>query len=66
MSHHHKHRHAPTAEQSSHANDFDLIIVGGGLTGSALAVALADTSLRIALVDARAPSRPKEWPAQWD
>ena len=66
MSHHHKHRHAPTAEQHAHTNDFDLIIVGGGLTGSALAVALADTSLRIALVDARAPSRPKEWPAQWD
>ena len=66
MSHHHKHRHTPTSEPSSQANDFDLIIVGGGLTGSALAVALADTSLRIALVDARAPSRPKDWPQQWD
>ena len=66
MSHHHKHRQSPSTEQPSQANDFDLIIVGGGLTGSALAVALADTSLRIALVDAHAPSRPSEWPAQWD
>ena len=66
MSHHHKHRHAPSAEHTGQSNDFDLIIVGGGLTGSALAVALADTSLRIALVDARAPSRPEGWPGQWD
>ena len=66
MSHHHAHRHAPKTEQSSPANDFDLIIVGAGLTGSALAVALADTSLRIALVDARAPTRPPGWPTQWD
>jgi ubiquinone biosynthesis UbiH/UbiF/VisC/COQ6 family hydroxylase len=66
MSHHHAHRHTPKIEQPSHANDFDLIIVGGGLTGSALAVSLADTSLRIALVDARAPTRPQGWPAQWD
>ena len=66
MSHHHAHRHAPKIEQPSHANDFDLIIVGGGLTGSALAVSLADTSLRIALVDARAPTRPQGWPAQCD
>lgn len=66
MSHHHKHRHVPTTEQPSHSNDFDLIIVGGGLTGAALAVALADTALRIALVDARAPGRPEGWPAQWD
>ncbi len=72
MSHHHSHRHvAPGAFNSvllsnPQGQDFDLIIVGGGLTGSALAVALADTALRIALVDARAPARPKDWPAQWD
>ena len=47
-------------------DDFDLIIVGGGLTGASLAVALADTALRIALIDARAPSRPTAWPEGWD
>ena len=56
----------PKSELTLNDDLFDLIIVGGGLTGSALAVALADTSLRIALVDARAPSRPPAWPAQWD
>ena len=65
MSHHHSHRHTPSAAPVVSA-DYDLIIVGGGLTGSALAVALADTSLKIALVDARAPARPRGWPAQWD
>src|SRR5574343_871587 len=72
MSHHHSHRHLAaehaqsTISSMAQAQDFDLIVVGGGLTGSALAVALADTALRIALVDARAPARPKDWPAQWD
>ena len=68
MSHHHSHRHQASTAQASHTSnpDFDLIIVGGGLTGSSLAVALADTSLRIALVDARAPSRPQGWPERWD
>ncbi len=65
MSHHHSHRHTPAAAPTE-TTDFDLIIVGGGLTGSALAVALADTSLKIALVDARAPTRPQDWPTQWD
>src|SRR3990167_10661698 len=35
---------------------FDIIIVGGGLVGAGLAVALKNTPLRIALVDARLPS----------
>ena len=65
MSHHHSHRHPPSVVKSAET-DFDLIIVGGGLTGSSLAVALADTHLRIALVDARAPGRPQGWPARWD
>lgn len=65
MSHHHSHRHSPTTLKSSDT-DFDLIIVGGGLTGSSLAVALAETNLRIALVDARPPSRPQGWPQRWD
>lgn len=65
MSHHHSHRHVPTSPQQG-STDFDLIIVGGGLTGASLAVALADTALRIALVDARAPSRAQGWPEQWD
>ena len=32
--------------------DFDLIIVGGGLVGASLACALADSSLRIAIIEA--------------
>ena len=45
MSHHHAHRHAPKIEPPSHATDFDLIIVGGGLTGSALADRLTGCTL---------------------
>lgn len=40
---------------------FDLIIVGGGLAGASLAVALRDTRLRIALVEHAAPSRAEGW-----
>jgi len=32
--------------------DFDLIIIGGGLVGASLACALADSSLRIAIIEA--------------
>lgn len=35
---------------------YDLIIVGGGLVGAGLAIALQTTNLRIALIDARAAS----------
>ncbi len=35
---------------------YDMIIVGGGLVGAGLAAALADTELKIALVDAKLPS----------
>ena len=33
--------------------EFDVIIVGGGLVGASLACALADTTLRIAIVEAQ-------------
>lgn len=43
---------------------FDLIIVGGGLTGASLALALRDSPLRIALVEAQPPVRPAGWDAR--
>jgi ubiquinone biosynthesis UbiH/UbiF/VisC/COQ6 family hydroxylase len=43
---------------------FDLIIVGGGLAGASLALALRDTRLRIALVENAPPQRPEGWDAR--
>lgn len=43
---------------------FDLIIVGGGLAGASLALALRDTQLRIALVEHQSPLRPEGWDAR--
>lgn len=43
---------------------FDLIIVGGGLAGASLALALRDTRLRIALVENNPPHRPDGWDAR--
>lgn len=43
---------------------FDLIIVGGGLAGASLAVALRDSRLRIALVEHQPPTRPAGWDAR--
>lgn len=43
---------------------FDLIIVGGGLAGASLAIALRDTPLRVALVESQAPTRPDGWDAR--
>lgn len=40
---------------------FDLVIVGGGLAGTSLAVALRNSRLRIALVETRPPVRPPGW-----
>lgn len=43
---------------------FDLIIVGGGLAGASLAMALRDTRLRIALVETQPPHCPDGWDAR--
>lgn len=43
---------------------FDLIIVGGGLAGASLAMALRDSRLRIALVESQPPQRPAGWDAR--
>lgn len=43
---------------------FDLIIVGGGLAGASLAVALRDSRLRIALVEHQLPTRSAAWDAR--
>jgi len=42
--------------------DFDIVVVGGGLAGASLAAALAESRLRLALVERKAPSSPSpEW-----
>jgi ubiquinone biosynthesis UbiH/UbiF/VisC/COQ6 family hydroxylase len=43
---------------------FDLIVVGGGLAGASLAVALGGSRLSVALVEARPPQRPEDWDAR--
>jgi len=43
---------------------FDLIIVGGGLAGASLAVALRNSRLRIALVESNPPSPAEGWDAR--
>lgn len=43
---------------------FDLIIVGGGLAGASLALALRNTRLRIALVESHPPRLPDGWDAR--
>lgn len=43
--------------------DFDVVIVGGGLAGASFAAALADSRLRVALIERKAPPPPA---AQWD
>lgn len=42
------------------SEDFDVVIVGAGIVGSALAVALGASSLRVAVIEARSVSA--EWP----
>ena len=43
---------------------YDVVIVGGGLAGLALACALRDSRLKIALVEGRSPVRPEGWDAR--
>lgn len=43
---------------------YDLVIIGGGLAGACLAVALRDSGRRIALVEHQPPIRPAGWDAR--
>lgn len=43
---------------------FDIAIIGGGLAGLALAVALRDSRLSVALIEGRVPARPEGWDAR--
>lgn len=43
---------------------YDVVIVGGGLAGLALACALRDSRLKIALMEGRTPARPEGWDAR--
>ncbi|MFN4166522.1 MAG: UbiH/UbiF family hydroxylase, partial [Ferrovibrio sp.] len=44
--------------------DYDLIIVGGGLAGLSLAVALRRSRLKIAVIEAHPPVKPQGWDAR--
>lgn len=44
--------------------DFDVVVVGGGLAGLSLAVALKRSRLSIALVEGRTPVQPEGWDAR--
>src|SRR6266705_3019956 len=43
--------------------DFDIVIIGGGLAGASLVAALAESGLRLALIERKAPPSPG---ADWD
>lgn len=43
---------------------FDVLIVGAGLAGAALAAALRSSSLKVGIVEARPPFRPAGWDAR--
>lgn len=44
--------------------EFDLIVVGAGLTGASLVAALRNTPYRVALVESRIPGRVEGWDAR--
>ncbi len=44
--------------------NYDVIIVGGGLAGLSLAVALRRSRLSVAVIEGRAPQRPEGWDAR--
>lgn len=44
--------------------DFDIVIVGGGLAGLALAAALRQSRLNVAVVEGRTPARAEGWDAR--
>lgn len=52
------------AAASSFASAFDVVIVGGGLAGLSLAVALRAGPLKVALVEGALPTRPAGWDAR--
>ncbi|MDP3331985.1 MAG: FAD-binding protein, partial [Methylococcaceae bacterium] len=44
-------------------HEYDVIIVGGGLAGNCLALALKDTGLRCAIIEANTPEQLANSPA---
>lgn len=49
----------------AHMNDYDVLVVGGGLVGAATALALAQGGMKLALVE-QAPPSPLPNDASWD